>query len=545
MTRTRRESDERGVALLLVLAFVAVLGLLVASVLAASGTTFVAAGGNRMREARVFRVNSGIEYGLQLLRGEGSFCLKPSGSPAQLDLSIDGGPVTLTCSISSGSTAGTIGTGGWALFVDGGSVANVPNTPCPQGKRCAATIVGDSYVNGSWGSPRVDLDVVGGQVLWKPASGGCPAPPPGLSLPAAPAPAQVKVFPLGYGYGEQEAWFTCATTGIDLPSGPPVSVSDEPTSGGTQIVNPPALKVGAACRIFSPGVYTDKKKLTLASVNYFKKGVYVLAFGNEWKIDKYVTGGRPWVDPEPDPARRVPGPVKATAIPDAAADCKLAENAPDEIANPNGVRWLMAGGSRLKVGANGKLELYPLVDAAHPESPSGTLQALNAEDVMGWNPQPAASTVEAPTPILTNDTIVNTEIGIHGVLYAPRANLTFLGEVKADGKTCDKAPSAGSPLAAAPRSCINSVLKVLGSVVVRDLDLNVSYYDASATNKTGLPPGKLGIDSVAGSGFTRFVLTATSRAAAGARTIRAVANVAMYNTSPVSMRVESWRVTSS
>lgn len=309
-----RTSRDEGAVLVLVLAFLAGVGVVTLALLSQTGvavrnTTVVADFGKK-----VYSADSALDVALEAVQTDMTLCPEVSASPAVLSpgVTVDGDvdPVVVTCRTTAGSAGGYRG-------------YSIVTTDASSSSSLATQSGGDKAVTGP-------VFVAGGADLKK------------------------RVVVTGGSY--VQATTPCPAAGSEVQVSPPHALLCGPRPTPTLDVVAPAVPSTVdplpdtttvpGCSIFSPGRYTAKPVLN-ANRNYFKSGVYYFDFAGAWNIDKTsVVGG-----------------TAGSATTELDAPCLL-ESSPDG----DGVVWVFRGTSALTVSNAARVELF----ARRPPTPDGT-----------------------------------------------------------------------------------------------------------------------------------------------------------------------------
>ncbi len=372
----KRARDD-GNALVMVLVFVLVVGLVSVALLAQARANFTTSRVTRDLQNRVYAADAGLKWGLQeLRRNDAIVCngIGPGATPVRiLDLG-NGTTARVHCEVTSGLGPGA---GGWAVFItdpNGGiSTQGAANT--------TKLIQGPVYNAGGqdgW-SLQALLEVRGGDV-YQDRAGGCSRPP---RLTVSP--------PELYSY-------SCPTTSIPRPPSPqpiptaPPAVAPAPTTYGSG---------RNVCRVFQPGRYTTSNQLQLASNNYFTSGVYYLDNIGEWEIRADVVAGRP-----------APSESRQTAI----LDCP---GMPPDTSPTTGALFILGGNSWINLTNQGRLEIFSYLGfpGATPDAPAVSIYGL-----LGTEPGWGGARSTAPVALQTAGGN-KPELAVHGNVYVPTASV--------------------------------------------------------------------------------------------------------------------------
>jgi hypothetical protein len=491
-----REPDDEGAVLVLVLVFVVVVGLLTVALLQQSGAGVVAATTARRVEGRVLAVNGGVDAAVQMLRADSTLCATPGSTATLPSVTVNGNPVTITC---TGSTAGAGGggaaggAGGWAVFLSRADSVLRTQGAANDARTIAGPVYNHNTASGAW-DLGADVVVSGGDVLQRGTTTTCPAALPNRLTVQSPVPSLYQF---------------CTGPAVTLPA--PPQALDQLWPGATLPVNAPArTQTGNnqnQCTVFSPGRYTSAPALSGSGVNYLRNGVYFLDNIGNWTIDDWLLGGTPG-----------PGESRQSTIP---ATCVPAnEGAAGALSS--GVVLLLGGNSRIAVASGGRVELHSPQLTAAPDLPGVSIYAI-PPGLPATSPfLLAASTITGTTPLLQVSNNGNSscdagggggqatgsQLVVHGNVYGPDA--CIVSGVTGNG----------------------AMLELRGGVVAGALELRSS---ASVANGGSITTG-----TGSGSGRRRVVITATSAASTNSKQIRATAVVSIANDTARTTNVMSW-----
>jgi hypothetical protein len=314
MTRMDDDRDDEGAVLVLVLAFLAAVGVVTLALLSQSGvgvksTVIVADFGKK-----VYSADSALDVALEAVQNDTTLCPDISATPASIttSLKVDTGidDVKVTCKTTAGSAGGYKGYS--IITTDGTSATSLATQSGPS-----KMITGPVFVAGGTDLKRA-LVISGGNYTQ-------------ARTPCTDA-GSVQV---------------TAPYSLICNSSRPTPTLDAIAPAVPGVVNPaPDTTTKPGCSIFSPGRYTTKPALD-PNRNYFKSGVYYFDFAGVWDINKTsVVGG-----------------TAGSETTNLDAPC-LQETTP----NGDGVTWVFRGSSALTVSNQSHVELF----SRHPVSPDGT-----------------------------------------------------------------------------------------------------------------------------------------------------------------------------
>ena len=371
-----RSESEKGSALVIVIAFIAVVGLVVASVLSYADTSFKVSSSTRDIEQRTAAADGGAKFALSKLIATPAVC---NGVPLAAPPASNGFNPLVSCTTRA-ATARTDGTG-WGLYVDdpAGRIESQGAASAASLRRVNGPVYNHS-VSTPWDVSPAGLQVSDGGVLQRLTAGGC-VQPAGLTLT---------------GVGS----FACT---------PPVVQPPEPLPSQRLPSSPAVLAVRSAdgssttgtCRVFDPGRYVAAPIL-LAS-NYFKSGVYFFEAGIGEISGKTVLAGGP------------PATETRVLFTEAAGPENRLTLVPCSSNETSGVQFIFGGGGSLFVHNDARMEVHSM---AQGDTTGTSFYRLRSTDTGGWGA--FASTVTGlGNPILRNGQGTNSRFVAHGVAYLP------------------------------------------------------------------------------------------------------------------------------
>jgi hypothetical protein len=379
---TNQAHDERGVALLMALIFVSVIGVIISALLVLNGGVARASFSARKVQTREATTNGGLEWAINSLRqGRDGFCVNYFDQV----LTIGGREVRIYCK----GLEGTPGTNSMALYLnDVGNPRNEIETSGAVGADPIKNIVGPVYN----GANAWDLSAplyIDGEVS-VPNVAGCPA--------GATAPIPLRLFPL------YNSLRSCTTPiSVVTPSSVPA-----PACTAVGCADPPPQVIGD-CKIWDPGYYRTAP--ALAPNNYFKPGVYWFDLNQTWRINYAVRGGDPALATATQGAERVEGSIPRCP------GAPLPPGAPD----PRGVVFVFSRKTAINVTNNGRVELFTY------RKPTGEI--LPNIVIGGW-PGVTAWASGSTVPItraLVKVGVAQPEFIGHAGMFAPESTLEFKG----------------------------------------------------------------------------------------------------------------------
>lgn len=389
MTRTKTlrspEQSESGVALLMVLLLVAVIGIITPALVAGGGTTFRQTSLIRNVDLRETGTNGGVEWAVQTIKSGSSAYCQSSGLWTK-DLTIGDRIVRVFCKMAAGSTPS--GPGGLALYGTGGVI--------DIGGPLGATVNGPVYNAGTYALGTL---TVNGQVS---APGGCTTTTNG--------PAGLTSYFMN---GAFSVISQCTIPLSDMSS--PLGDATEPGAPAGLPVNSTDTN-GQPCRVFKPGKYSAPP--VLLANNFFEPGVYYFEWPSgtgTWNISSALRAG----NPAPATTTSSGDGVLSTIYP-----CVTAA-----AATQNGAQFIFGNGAKFAVRNQGRLEIFSYQTAG------GVLPGVRAivrgaqATTLGIPADPwgKSSIVASPTPLFSVGNGAKAELAIHGGVYAPASFVKMRG----------------------------------------------------------------------------------------------------------------------
>jgi hypothetical protein len=349
---------------------------------------------------RLAAAQSGIENGLQQLRGDDTVCSEPSTTPSAIagassvtgvgPLSLNDFTVNVTCQTTSGSSAGFRGTAAYITSSAGDALETA------GGK--AKTIRGTTMVRGGVKiGASAPLTIANGHFRQlSPCA-------PGTWPTVTPTPLYKA---------------SCVTT---MPSFTPGPWTPEPGFDATPVPATPATVTAtevdgspSVCKVFYPGAYTSPPVLDDSGtvINYFASGPYLFDFasGNYanagWEIKQAVIiGGKPVNE----------GPTGFVEAPTQFRFPACATKAEATRSSGSGVTFQFAGKSHINFDAGGHMELFT-------RSPSvGDYRPSILTTPTGGYPSTLSESEDLILPQNGN----TPDINVHGEYYAPTSKLSL------------------------------------------------------------------------------------------------------------------------
>lgn len=485
---------EQGATLVLVLAFVTVLGLLGTVLLDQSTAGLGRSSVARDYQEKVYAADAGVDAAIQQLRNDDTLCPGtgltppvpelPSPLPAQ---TINGKTVGTTCSAVSGSS---LGARGFAVVTTDGSVDSFETQSGGGGVKKIGGNVFSTRLSNS-----IDIAVEKGSVLEHASASSCavPAGPRPGNLFFQPsvsgstvinAPGPTSVAPWAYRC-TTTAWTTYdpgKTLGTSRPRLHPLPTADTVLPDG--------------CRVFRPGEYPAG--ITFGTNNFLASGIYYFPSGLVTITNQFVIGGEPATGETP--VNTGAGCATATNASAPASQSLPVPNGDDP--SGTGVTIVLGSSARILVdNPDGKLELYTRTGAPTEAGTAGVsiITVPSPAPAGGW----LANTSLVTQPVVQVGTGNTPGLAVHGMIYIP-------------GRMIDM------------NATNTSVAQLTGGVVAGRI-----LYKASAS------AGAAGISIGSGSGRRQVEVIATA-SEPGARNIVTRAVVDIENDAGRSITINSW-----
>ena len=417
--KTDRCSGDEGATLVMVLAFMAAIGLVVMAVLSYSETSFKVSQTARDLEERTAAADGGLKWALDRLIADPTVC---PASPADAPTTLAGAPATngatpaITCSVRE-VTAESDGTG-WAVFVDrdNGYISSDSGTGDTETKQIKGAVYNGGLGN-RWDAPAgggnlPPLEIEDGELLVNTASGG------DCTLPD-------HVLLVG------TSTFGCTNgTAASLPD----STQFLPFAPGFLPVRTASGVTDASdCTIFEPGYYPSGINLT--TTNYLKSGQYL--FTHEIVVaHQKVLGGMPPLSLDSTPVET------GVLFPD---DATISSEVPcalvDEPSERSGVQLIFGGEGWLRVDNSARFEIFSMAQERTPGKvvPGAAIYGVPADATGTWASFAStrhgigATPADGDEPLFSNGEGVNARTVIHGGVYAPGLYVDLTA--KNDGET--------------------------------------------------------------------------------------------------------------
>ena len=394
--RSRRGTAEDGIALILALALIALLGVFVTAVLTLGYASFKTTEVARDTNKNLYGADGGVDVAAQLLRASSSYCPEVTGTAQSMPTQTIGGrTVSLTCRSLSGSSGGTGGsTSQWALIATGypspgGAAADLTRAIRFEGSTHANYVTANGPV---FSAGNLDLTATSPEFrINSDFYQYNDTPTQYCDADKATAPSLGNPTVTG-------TWNCAPSSSYPVPDPSPslvVPTTTAPTQSGSS---------SSACQVLFPGRYTTANAPTFNRLNatYLASGVYYFDNVGVLGLAGEIFGGAP-------PAGETQDLAATPCSNDANANALRPGSATGQ-----GVTLILGGNSRLSVDDHfkTKIELFTRVPA-NPASEGTAGVTVYAPRTSGSNW--SAST---GTPIITmagNKTTMT----LHGLFYAP------------------------------------------------------------------------------------------------------------------------------
>jgi hypothetical protein len=356
-----RQAGEEGQVLILVMGFLALVGLFAAALVAESGVNFQGTDTVQRLNDSVAAADGGVSYGIQRVETDPAACsLSLPGIQT-----INGHVVTVTCAVQTGSALG--GLGGWAVITNDSG----PSSISDQGGQDPKTIDGPVFNSGGFSLSKT-LDVRDGDVVMLDHGNGCT---PFPTDPPAPAP------PFRY-----RCSGSLPAVSPSLPPAPP---------------EPGIATLHGTCTVLTPGTYTSATAPGWSGDVYLESGLYYFDGLGSIKPANLFGGA-----PAASETRFTSGPGACASDPDRS--------------NGSGVEIILGGDSALSLGNQSQMELYSRVPGS---SSDGSVAGLSLYQVQsatgGWT----ASTVTGSSDIVDISGGNTVDAAVHGGIYVPNGSV--------------------------------------------------------------------------------------------------------------------------
>lgn len=386
---TSRERDD-GAILVLVLVMAVVISVVVMS-LASYVTTSLRYGTVvEERADRLAAADGGLRYAIERL-GNSAYagCLSnlgTSGFSIDFPVQVNGADVEVTC------TKGSNGIGdikAWAIVVTGQGVPNGQWMWKSQGGGGKTKLLGGPVWISDPGRSNLQspVEVEDGDIWYHRPD--CENPSPPLSL-------------------ESNLTFTPAYRGTICVESTWDQVYTEPTVGAfpgvLDLANTnPAPTMNGTCTVFSPGRYTVMP--ALGPNTYFKSGNYYFHNVTLDVTNSVVTAGWPDFDRYGDQQFVANEPCDAAVSDDSST-----------VGSTPGATFYLGGSSRIEIGNKGSLEILRRLQG-------DSLVSIHA--ITSSTADRAASTLGYNDNLIWTKSGANSDLAMHGLIWAPRAQLEF------------------------------------------------------------------------------------------------------------------------
>lgn len=390
-SRTRSNPTPRrdeGAILPLVLVMAVVIAVVITSLATYVSTSLRYGNVVEERADRLAAADGGLRYAIERL-GNSAYagCLSNLGTTGftiDFPVQVNGADVDVTC------TKGSNGIGdikAWALIVTGQGVPNGQFHWSSQGGAGKTKLLGGPIwiTDPGRSDLKAPVEIEDGDIWYHRAD--CENPSPALTLEAALTFTPDYRGPICV----EQTWdqvYTAPTVGAFAPVTDVANTNPAPTMNGS-------------CKVFSPGRYTTMPALD--KNNYFKSGNYY--FHNvTLDIGATVTAGWPDYNNYGDQ-------VFVSNAP-----CDAAMSADSTSGSAPGATFYLGGTSKIEIGNKGSLEIMRRLQG-------DSLVSIQALDTSNANQQ--ASSLGWNTNVIWTKSGANSDLAIHGLVWAPRAQLEF------------------------------------------------------------------------------------------------------------------------
>lgn len=382
-----RRGDDRGAVLLIVLAFMAFMGMVIMAVLNFSDASFRLSSSTRDTQQRATAADGGIKYALAALIADPSVC-GPMGLVPPVPVLLPAPPEVngFRPEVRCERRPTTVFTDsvGWGLYLTdpAGQITATDDAVAGNSKRVIEGPVYNHSISAPW-DLQANLLVRDGMVLQRITDQGCATAQDirlllrGTAAFACTPPVRAPVEPV-------------ATQ--PLPSSPELLASRSPDGDGHP-----------ACRVFEPGRYAQRPNLV--GRNYFRSGVYFFERGVGDIDGVDVLGGtRPAIETtvlaelETMPCR-VPG-------------------------DSGGVQFIIGTDGYVAAGGGARVELHSM---ARGDTAGTTIYQLRPSDPAGWSSFASTVAVDHGSALLRSGRTGNASLVVHGLVYAPAGAVDLAG----------------------------------------------------------------------------------------------------------------------
>lgn len=355
MNRVRAARGDDGVALVMALVFMLVVGLFVGAALQKAQSTSASGQQVLVRGQLQYALDGGIDVALQALQqelsnGAPTRCVDAAAAPGVGSLTLNAQSVTHTCTTLAGraAVAGDVTTTNYAIVV---TSPNADALTTQSGASSSLGIDGSVFLNGTVtnGALKKQLDLTSGDLVSPVSRAGCAADLAALTDITLTGSGQLKTC--------TEQTLAQAVPTLTLPAAP-VEVATALKSG---------VQLGT-CRVFFPGRYSTSPPAVSGADTYFVSGLYYFHNIGQWSIDDKnldLTGGHRTVSTDSAvPANGCTSMTDATAL---AAPLAVANAGTIGTPYANGVTWAFGGTSSLDF-KKGSVTLFspPAIGTAQP-----------------------------------------------------------------------------------------------------------------------------------------------------------------------------------
>jgi len=407
-----RRRDERGASLVFVLVFLCLFGLAVPALLNFGGVNSELSSTTRARLANRYAADGGVDYGIQSLRSNDTYCTIKSGSQTTLPaVTIDGTSAQVTCQTIQGGSAS-----GYALVATGYglSAASLNAAISTSGSTGNAsdqiTIDGPAFSAGkfsfSGGTPTLKFTRDLHQYDYTSPNNWC---------------TQDKASAVSSSNPVVAGTWTCENSGtfaVPDPNPTPVVPTAAAPAATTNVTCGDSVGGTNVGTILYPGKYTSAPTFSSNNRYYLASGVYYFAGTGSIALKGSIFGGQPAAGD----TQTISSSLATPCVGDSTANTYR-----PGVATGTGVEIILGGNSALNVSNTSK----DLMEFFTPTGQAGTngvsLYAMTSSGTLPSN-YTASSTA---SPLVFNGT--NGGFTAHGLLYTPWQDMTIWARNAATG----------------------------------------------------------------------------------------------------------------
>jgi hypothetical protein len=389
MAHIHADDRDRGAILPLVLVASVVIAMIVMSLATYVSTSLRYGQIVEERADRLAAADGGLRYAIERLQNSAyAGCLTKLGDTGftiDFPVQVNEADVTVTCSKGSN---GIDDIKAWALIVTGQGVPNgQPMWSSQSGSGQTKLLGGPVWITDPGRSDLKSPVKVEDGDIWYYRS-DCTSPSLTLDSNLTFAPAYRGVICVN------RPW-------TDVYEAPPIPLASIPAATDVPNVNP-APTMNGTCKVFRPGRYTVAP--ALGANNYFKAGNYYFEDVVVNLTNSILTAGWPDFDTWGDQQFVLNKPCDAALAADQASG------------STSGATFYLGGTARIEVDNKGSLEMFRRLQG-------DSLVSIQTIDTAA--PKVKVSTVNYNTNIVWTKGGNNSDLALHGLLWAPRAQLEF------------------------------------------------------------------------------------------------------------------------